>query len=100
MPAITFENAPVLQSLFNSVALEKPRVGRIVRVMRGKHAGKVGVVQRHQLSRFVDPFRYGNELQHHMTQARGRYGYCVRIVETETGEAFYCNADLVMVCVE
>lgn len=97
MPAITFENAPVVQSLLSQVALEKPAVGRLVRITYGKHRGKIGVVQHHMVSRFKRPFRYGNEMQHLMTETRGRNGYVVR-VRTESGEEFWCDADYTMVC--
>jgi hypothetical protein len=96
--SITFENREVWQGLFNEVAKDKPAVGRMVRVNRGKHTGRIGTVRKHIRSRFVDPFRYGDSAQHHMTQARGRYGYAI-LVANEDGE-FWTNADNVMVCYE
>lgn len=95
---ITFENREVWQGLFNSVALEKPAVGRTVRIMRGKHHGKIGVVKKHQQSRFKDAFRYGNAASHAMTQVHGRYGFCI-LVQCD-GESFWTDAEYAMVCVE
>jgi len=36
---------------------------------------------------------------HHMTDARGRYGFIIR-VQTENGEEFWTKADYAMVCLE
>jgi hypothetical protein len=89
-----------LQSLFNTVALDKPSVGSTVRIVGGqKHRGKVGIVKRHQRDGYVDPFRYGNSASHMMTQARGRYGYIVLVQEFD-GPTFWVKADYCMVCVE
>lgn len=99
MSVITFENAKTVQSLLNSVARDKPAVGCLVRVTRGKHTGKIGRVKRHMLSRFKDPFRYGNEMSRAMTQARGRSGFCV-LIETPDEDTFWADADLTMVCLE
>jgi len=97
--AITFENREIWQSLFNEVAKEKPAVGCKVRVTRGKHTGKIGVVRKHFVSRFERAFRYGSSAQHAMTQARGRYGFCI-FVQADNGTEFFVNADYVMVCFE
>lgn len=97
MALITTENAPVLQSLFNDVALDKPQIGDAARVMTGKHTGAIGIVRHHMVSRFKRPFRYGSELSHMMTQARGRHGYIVRL-ETEDGESFWADASQIMLC--
>jgi ribosomal protein S4E len=99
MAIFTQENAPIWQGLFNAVAQEKPALGRTIRVTRGKHTGRVGAVKRHQESQYVNAFRYGDSAQHAMTQARGRYGFCI-LVETADGERFWCNADYAMVCVD
>ena len=89
-----------LQSLFNTVALDKPNVGSTVRITKGyKHQGKVGIVKRHQRDSYVDPFRYGNDASHHMTQVRGRYGYIV-LIEQENGSRFWVKASYCMVCCE
>jgi hypothetical protein len=98
MPWLTAENAPVFQELFNSVARDKPSIGATIRVIYGKHSGKIGTVTRHMLSRYKHPFRYGNAASHAMTQARGRGGYVV-LVKTEM-ETFWVDADKVMLCVE
>lgn len=98
MTVITRENAPVLQSLFNSVAVDKPRVGCTVRVTSGKHKGKIGVVEKHILSQYEHAFRYGSDMSHMMTQARGRYGYAIKIKSGDS--SFWVKADNVMVCYE
>lgn len=95
---ITFENREVWQGLFNSVAVDKPRVGRLVRITRGKHTGKIGVVEKHTQSKYIDAFRYGNSAQHAMTQARGRYGFIILV--RNDNESFWCNADYAMICLE
>lgn len=99
MAIFTRENASTWQSLFNEVNKEKPAQGRTVRVTRGKHAGKVGVVKRHQPSQYGNAFRYGNEASHAMTQARGRHGFAI-LIQPEAGPTFWTNADNVMVCYE
>lgn len=76
---ITAENAPVIQSLLQSLNMEKPNEGQTVKVLTGKHTGKTGLVKRHMRSRFENPYRYGSEMQHHMTDARGRYGFVVLV---------------------
>lgn len=99
MPWITAENAPIIQSLFNDVSKDKPTIGATVRVRTGKHAGKIGTVQRHMVSRYKNPFRYGSEMSRAMTQVRGRSGFVV-LVKTET-ETFWVDADdKIMLCVE
>lgn len=84
--------------MFNEVSKEKPAIGRMVRIICGKHHGKIGVVKRHTISKFVKSFRYGNEATRAMIQARGRYGFCV-LIQNDT-ESFWTNADYCMVCVE
>lgn len=94
---ITAENAPVLQRLFNEVNKDKPAVGCTVRVFTGKHTGKIGVVKKHILSRFENPYRYGSPMSHHMLAARGRSGYAVLITSYD-GETFWVPAKNVTVC--
>lgn len=95
---ITFENREVWQGLFNEVAKEKPAVGRLVRVLRGKHSGEIGKVSKHIRSRYINPYCYGNEASHHMTDARGRYGFAI-LVQNEN-KSFWTDANNVMVCYE
>jgi hypothetical protein len=83
-----------LAPLLSDVSKEKPAVGRIVRIMRGKHKGAIGPVERHIRSKFVNPYRYGSSAQHAMIDARGRYGFAVLV------SGFWTDADNVMVCVE
>jgi hypothetical protein len=84
----------VLAPLLSEVSKEKPAVGRIVRIMRGKYAGTIGQVERHIRSRYVNPYRYGSSAQHAMTDACGRYGFAVLV------EGRWTDANNVMVCVE
>lgn len=89
-----------LQSLFNTVAQDKPAVGCTVRIKEGrKHKGKIGIIKRHMIDGYADAFRYGNSATHYMTQARGRYGYVV-LVQEENGNTFWVKADYCMVCCE
>lgn len=97
MTCITRENALILQSLFRSVNKDKPDVGCTVKVLNGKHIGKIGVVQKHMRSRFENPYRYGNEMSHHMTDVRGRNGYTI-LIKQENNVTFWIKADNVMVC--
>lgn len=99
MAIFTAENRDMWNGLFAEVNKEKPAKGRTVRITRGKHTGKVGVVTLHAPSRFGNAFRYGNAAQHAMTQARGRHGFYIA-VQTSAGERFTCSADLAMVCYE
>lgn len=99
MATFTSENRDLWQGLFDEASRERPGVGRTVRVCRGKHTGKVGVVRRHMVSRYGNPFRYGNEASRAMLQARGRHGFCI-LIQPEVGSEFFVGADLVMVCVE
>lgn len=97
MTALTRENAPAIQSLLQMVNKDKPDVDCMVRVLRGKHAGKVGTVRKHVRSRFENPYRYANEMMAHMIDARGRYGFAI-LVATDAGATFWTKADYVMVC--
>lgn len=99
MALITAENAPILQEIFNEVSKERPSVGRTVRIMRGRYAGKIGIVRRHALSSFGNAYRHAEGLQAHMMDARGRRGWYVQ-VETTDEERFNVSADLTMVCCE
>lgn len=96
MTCITRENAPALQSLFRSANMEKPNEGCIVKVLSGKHVGKIGIVKKHMHSRYENPYRYGNEMSHHMLDARGRSGYEVLI--QNDNESFWVKANNTMVC--
>lgn len=97
MTVITRENAPIIQSLLTMVNLDKPEVGCTIKVLTGKHKGKLGIVQKHIRSRFENPYRYGNEMSHHMTDARGREGYCILIKQGDGG-TFWTKANNVIVC--
>ncbi len=94
---ITAENAPVIQSLLQSVNKEKPEQGQTIKVLTGKHTGKIGIVKKHMQSRFVNAYRYGDGMTHHMTDARGRYGYTI-LVECENNTTFWVDARNVMNC--
>lgn len=98
MALITAENAPVLQGLFNEVGKARPNPGTLVRVMYGKHTGKVGVVRKHFQSRYSTAYRYASGMSAHMLDARGRSGWCISV--DADGDRFHVDADKVMVCYE
>ncbi len=82
----------IWQGIADTLSKDRPYVGRIVTVDRGKHAGKTGIVRRHQEDRFVNAFRYCDGAQAQMRQMAGRWGFCVQI-ETEDREMFWTKAD-------
>lgn len=98
MAVITAENRDSWQSLANMVSKEKPDVGRTVRVLNGKHKGKIGKVIRHQLDQYYNAYRYGSPAQHMLTDMMGRYGYVV-LIETPNGN-IWVKASNTMVCYE
>lgn len=73
-------------------ANDKPAVGRLVTVERGKHKGKTGIVTWHGKDGYSDAFRYCNGYQAAMREARGRHGYRVQIL-ANTGETFFTKAE-------
>lgn len=94
------EDAAMWTGLFAEVSKEKPAVGRVVRITRGKHTGKIGTVKRHQPSQYGHAFRYGSEASRAMQQVRGRYGFCVLVQPLDGGPTFWANANLTMICLE
>ena len=58
---------------------------------------KIGIVKRHMRSKFVNPYRYGSEMQHYITDAHGRWGYIV-LIECEGEKSFWVDAEKVMSC--
>lgn len=81
------------QQLANTAAAERPSVGKLVLINRGrKHKGKVGTVTRHQRDAYSDAFRYGDSSSHFLKECRGRDGYIV-LVKTEENETFWVKAD-------
>lgn len=89
--------APELRQAWEDIAegasAQRPSPGKRVRIVGGrKHVGRTGVVERHQVSKFDDPFRYGSPQQHQMASIRGRRGYVV-LVRDEAGETFWVRAD-------
>lgn len=71
------------ESFWNQLATDleamRPSVGKGVYVGRGKHAGRFGVVSRHQRSRFSNAYRYGSDANHHMRDMAGTYGWTCRV---------------------
>lgn len=83
--------------LAEGMAAERPSVGKRVTVTGGrKHKGKVGTVFYHRPDAFGHPFRYCNDMQRAMREARGTNGFRVGI-ETDDGEKFFTAANQVTV---
>jgi len=96
MSVITAENARAWRGLAQSVEIDRPSVGKRVRVTRGKRAGREGIVERHQLSRYGNACRYGDSASHMMRDMMGRSGWCV-LVRDDAGATFWASADAVEV---
>jgi hypothetical protein len=95
----TPENRQSWQELFNSLDVDRPSVGRMVRVTGGKkHLGKEGKVFWHGKDKYSDAYRYGSPAQWHFRDAAGRYGWRVGV---DTGaEKFFISADKVEIVKE
>lgn len=100
---INSETQAFWQSLANELSRQRPNVGRRVTVIGGrKYRGKLGVVVRHQVDRYEDAFRYGNEASQHYKQMAGRYGFVCMVREIQvddddgslldTGNVFWVKA--------
>jgi hypothetical protein len=89
----------VLRDIAPSISAARPTVGQMVRVVEGKHRGTVGRITWHGRDKFTHAFRYGDAMQHHMTDMMGAWGFRVRI-QPEQGEPFFVAAERVIVCVE
>lgn len=97
MSVITRENAPMWTSLLGRVAEARPEVGMVAVPLKGKYRGRAGVITRHIVDRFYDPFRYGSSAQHMMTEARGRRGYVVKIAPLDGSPAYWTKAEYLCV---
>lgn len=77
---------------------EVPSVGRNVIVIGGrKHKGKSGEVFYHAKDKFIkDLYRYSNDMQIAVMEARGKHGFRVGI-RTIDGERFFVPAEYVEV---
>lgn len=84
-----------LQGLINSVAINRPSVGKRVRIVSGrKHLGTEGLVAWHGLDKFSTAFRYASDAQALLRDAQGTWGFRVRII-ADSGESFFVSADKV-----
>ena len=92
MSAINEDTRAAWQAIADELSKQRPHAGRRVRVVGGrKHKGKEGLVERHQLSKYGDAYRYASEAQAHMRDMAGRDGW-VCLVRTDAGETFWINA--------
>ena len=99
MGCITSENVSFWQDLANRASAQRPSVGKTVQVDKGrKHKGKIGQVIRHQIDKFQDAYRYGNEASHHMRDITGRYGWCC-LIQCNDGTTFWVKADY-LTCIQ
>jgi len=78
----------------DEISANRPSVGTTVIIDKGrKYKGKVGKVVRHIRDKFDrDAWRYCSDAQAIMREARGRYGYVIKVLTTD-GETFWCKAD-------
>jgi hypothetical protein len=91
--AINADTADAWRQIAKDCEATRPSAGKRVRVTGGrKHVGKEGTVLRHQISKFGDAYRYGNDASHHMRDMMGRSGWTCQ-VRTEAGETFWTDAD-------
>lgn len=87
----------LMMGLYREVARSAPTVGRLVAILRGKHAGKRGVVVWHGADRFSHAGRYDqNCLQQGMRVAEGRFGFRIGVL-TVDGERFFTSAEYALV---
>jgi len=92
--AINAENRGAWQALADELSKQRPSPGRAVRVTGGrKHKGERGTVERHQVSRYSDPFRYASDAQAHMREMSGRFGFACLVRPDGNGAAFWINAE-------
>jgi len=94
MPAINSENADAWRDIAARISEQRPDVGRIVTVTRGKHKGKRGKVTRHMLDKYSDAFRYASEAQATLREMAGRAGF-VCLVRFDDGTDGWVKADAV-----
>lgn len=97
MAVFTADNRKFWQDLADTLSMDRPSVGKTVRVTGGrKHLSKVGVVVYHGVDKFSDAFRYADEAQTAYREMAGRYGYIVKIKQDD-GSTFWIKADSVAV---
>lgn len=94
---VTRSDWETLVKVFENVALDRPSVGKTVKIVKGrKHLGETGLVTWHGKDRYMNMDRYYTDVQAAMAYAIGKIGYRVR-VQPESGEAFFVSADYVEV---
>ena len=82
------------QALATKCGERRPYVGRTMCVAAGrKHRGTIGVVQKHMVSRFKDPFRYASDAQATLRELAGRAGYVVLLAPCDGSTPFWVNAE-------
>lgn len=86
------------QGLVNDASQESPRPGKRVKIMQGKHQGKIGLVFWHGKDSFSNAGRYdSNWLVTTLREAMGRIGYRIGVQDEKTGEKFFTKAEYAMV---
>lgn len=84
-----------MPAICEKASVDAPRVGRRVRVVRGKKSvGVVGVVVWHGADRFQST-RYGTAFSDALRASRGREGYRVGIRSDSGGPTVFVRADYV-----
>lgn len=74
----------------------RPKVGTRVRVIEGKKLGIEGEVTWHGIDKFNRTAWRCHDMQAHLRDVRGQWGYRVR-VQLEDGESFFIGAEKVCV---
>ena len=86
-----------LREVWPTFTAARPAPGRLAVVIEGKRAGARGTIFWHGKDRFTDAYRYAEEFQRHLLDAKGAYGFRVGI-ESNDGQRFFVAADKVIVC--
>lgn len=80
-----------------TINARRPIVGTVVRVIEGPMMGLEGRVTWHGIDKFNrTAFRYCSDMQAHLRDLRGQWGYRVR-VEAEGGKPLFIGAEKVCV---
>ena len=94
MTAITADNRDMWQTIGNDLALQRPSVGKMVRVTAGKHSGAEGRVTWHGRDKYSDT-RYVTAAQQLLRDIEGRRGWRVRV--QDEFQSFFVDANKVQV---
>jgi hypothetical protein len=90
---INSETKSAWQGIADTVSRQRPSVGRRALVVGGrKLKGEPVTILRHQLDKYVDVFRYGNEASHHVRAMSGRRGFMC-LVRTDAGVEKWVKAN-------